>query len=497
MKFRLLCSSVFLLLAFLPFSVVKAQVVTAEISGVVTDPSKSAVAGVKVVGKNLGTGFERISTTDEYGRYTLFALPLGPYSVRTESSTFKPMQRERLTLGIGDKVEVDFTLSMSDVKETVNVSEEAPQIQISSAQVGKTVNTASIDSLPLNGRDFAQLAALVPGVRQAGSSTTVRMSGQAYTSSSFKVDGMDNDSEYVSYRQARYSQDAIAEVQVLTNQFLPEFGRSSGGVVNVITRSGTNDFHGRAFYYGREDALDARNTFSTSKLPFERKQYGGTAGGPIKKDKTFFFGSVERLEDDNITFIVTPGLSADVPIPTRETLLFGKVTHQLNEKNLLQVNYNFDKITTGNQSVGGISLPDHSFTRKSTSNNVIFGDTTLLGPTTINELRVQFQRRDAGNIPDMPGRPEIRRPSSITGTPTSTPATWLENKVSISEALTHNFHAAGAHSIKAGAQLQFSRGNILTEVYDNGQYIFATDKPFNAADPTTYPTQYNLSTGSP
>lgn len=473
------------------------QVVTAEISGDVLDASKAAVKGATVTARNIDTGIERTTTSDDRGHYTLFNLPLGPYIVKAQVTGFKPVVRERITLSIDQQVVADFMMKPSDVTETITVEEEAPQINTTTAEVGKTIKTASIDSLPLNGRDYSQLAALVPGVRQAGSSTALFMSGQSYTSSSFKVDGMDNDSEYVSGRQAKYTQDAIAEIQVLTSQFLPEFGRSSGGVVSVITRSGTNDLHGRGFYYGREDALDAKNTFATFRPPFERKQFGATLGGPVVKNKTFFFASIERLADDNVTFIVTPGLNDQFPQPSRGLTAFGKISHQLSSNHSMQFSYNFDRLITGGQAVGGTQLPDHSFTRSSQQNNFLFSDTLLIGPRSVNEVRVQFQRREAGNIPDQPGRPEIVRPSTTSGSPVSTPATWNENKTSISENFTHLFTAGGSHSVKMGTQLQFVRGDVLTRTFDNGQFVFSTDKPFNAADPATYPITYNFASGDP
>jgi hypothetical protein len=474
-----------------------AQVVTAQISGDIVDSSGAAVKGVTVVGKNLETGIERTTTSDERGHYSLFNLPLGTYSIRAQITGFKPMVRENIPLSINQSVVIDLTLRPSDVAETVNVEAEVPLINTTTGEVGKTIKTTSIDSLPLNGRDYAQLAALVPGVRQTGTSTALFIGGQAYTSSSFKVDGMDNDSEYVSGRQAKYTQDAIAEIQVLTGQFLPEFGRSSGGVISATTRSGTNELHGRGFYYGRRDALEARNTFATTKPPFSRNQFGGTLGGPIVRNKTFFFGSIERFMDDNFAFVVTPTLRETVPQPTRGLTAFGKITHQQSANHSIQVAYNYDELVTGGQAVGGIQLPDHSFTRSSHQNNILFSDTYVFGPRMVNDLRVQYQRREAGNIPDQPGRPEIQRPSSISGSPVSTPATWNENKTSISENFTRLFTAKGSHSLKMGAQLQFVRGDVLTRTFDNGQFIFPTDKPFNPADATTYPTLYNFTSGDP
>lgn len=485
-----------LLLLTIVFAVsARAQIVTAEISGRVLDPSQAVIPNAKVTGRNLDTGFERTAVTDASGYYTLYMLPLGPYSVRVDAAGFQPVLRERIALSLGEKAVIDFAMKPATVSDTVTVTDEAPLIQTATAEVGKTIKTQSIDNLPLNGRDFAQLAALAPGVRTAGSSTTIRMSGQAYTSSSFKVDGMDNDSEFVSYRQARYTQDSISEVQVLTNQYSAEFGRSAGGIVNVITRSGTNTLHGRGFYYGRDESLDARNPFAAARVPFYRRQFGGTLGGPIIKDKTHFFGSVERIAENNTTFITTPTRTS-WPLPTRALTAFGKVTQQINPNHSFNVNYNYDRIFQDGLGVGGIQQPDHAFKRTSTNNNLIFADTWLIGPRTVNDFRVMYQRRVTDATPLNSG-PEIVRPSSITGRPVSAPNGWHENKIAIVENLTRSFNAAGQHSLKLGANLQFVRGDALIASFLSGQFIFTTDRPFNANDPTTFPSQYTIKTGNP
>jgi hypothetical protein len=475
-----------------------AQVVTVEVSGDVSDSSGAMIVGATVVAKNLDTGVERRIVTDSKGHYSFLNLPVGAYSIQAGQSGFQTVLHERVVLSLGGNTVIDFSLKPAGTTQAVTVSEELPLLDQTTAEVGQTVKTASIDNMPINGRDYSQIAAMAPGVHMQGTSTTtIYMAGQSYTNSSFKVDGMDNDSEYVAGRQMKYNMDAIGEVQVLTGQFLPEFGRSGAGVVNVITRSGTNDLHGSAFYYGREDALDSKNALAASKPPFQRKQYGGTAGGPIKKDRTFFFASVERLEADNSAFIVTPILNTSYPQPIRETTILGKINQQMSANHSLQFTYNFDQYFQGGQGVGGISLPSHAFHRSYENNNFIAGDTYVLGPRALNDFRFQYQRHHGGNSPDTPGQAEIDRPSTISGTPTSTPAIWDENKYSFAEAFTKNFTAAGEHALKFGAQVQVVRGNTIVNQYPNGDFIFSTDAPFDPNVPSTYPTQYNFTSGNP
>jgi hypothetical protein len=477
---------------------VTAQVVTVEISGDVSDASGAMIVGATVIAKNLDTSAERRVVTDARGHYTLLNMPVGAYSIRAEHTGFQPIVHQRVALSLGQNPVINFSMKPASTSDAITVSGEVALLDQATAQVGQTIRTTSIENMPINGRDYSQIAALAPGVHMQGTSTTtIYMGGQSYTNSSFKVDGMDNDSEYVAGRQMKYNMDAIGEVQVLTGQFLPEFGRSGAGVVNVITRSGTNDLHGSAFYYGREDALDSKNAFAATKPPFDRKQYGGTVGGPIKKDKTFFFASIERLQADNSAFIVTPTLNESFPQPIRETTVFGKINQQLSQNHTLQFIYNFDNYYQGGQGVGGTSLPSHSFHRAYTNNNFIAGDTYVFGPRALNDFRFQYQRHNGGNSPDTPGQPEIDRPSTISGTPTSTPAIWDENKSSFSEAFTRNFTAAGEHTLKVGAQIQLVRGNTVVSQYPNGRFTFSTDAAFNPAVASTYPTQYDFTSGNP
>ncbi len=198
-----------------------------------------------------------------------------------------------------------------------------------------------------------------------------------------------------------------------------------------------------------------------------------------------------------MAFIVTPGLNESYPQPLRETTILGKINYQFTAKHSLQFIYNYDHSTQDGQSVGGIDLPSHAFRREANSNNFIFGDTFVLGPKTLNDFRFQYQRHVGGNIPVIPGEAEIDRPSTVIGSPISTPAIWIENKYSFSEGFTRNFSAAGEHAVKLGAQVQLVRGSDYNGQTKNGQFIFATDKPFNASDPTTYPIQYNFLTGNP
>lgn len=475
-----------------------AQVITAEISGVVTDNTGAVVPGATVTARNLGTGFERVAVSADGGRYALLSLPPGPYRVTVELAGFTTMVREGFELSLNQKVVIDFSLSLASVAEEVTVFGGAPLISTTSGELGKTIKTDAIDAIPTLGRAYTNLLALVPGVKQQeGGIATV--GGSAYYANTFKIDGMDNDSESVANPQSRVTQDAVAEVQVLTNQFSAEFGRAVGGAVNVITRSGTNDFKGRGFFYQQEGDWNEKNYFARNlpKPEFTTRNYGGTVGGPIMRDKLHYFVSGERITDDRPVVLRDPagGPSQTLNRPTRVFTIFSKATHQLNPQNTFQLSYLFDKSDANGEGISGINQPSNGF-RRGIRNNLLIGSlVSVISPTVVNDLRVQFQRRYQRSTPNTPEGPEIRRPSSITGRTSNSPFGWDENKLQINDSITK---VAGNHSIKGGANIQvLFNSDWVAEFFFGGQYVFDTDQPFDPNIAATYPIRYTGATGVP
>jgi hypothetical protein len=475
---------------------VHAQVITAEISGVVTDGSGAVLPGVTVTARNTGTGFERIALTTDKGRYSLLSLPTGPYKVTASLSGFSTATREGFTLSLNQTVVIDFQLAPAAVEQSVTVNGEVPLISTTSGVIGKTLGTDVIDSVPSLGRNYQNLVALAPGVRST-ETTNPRIGGNAYYANSWKIDGMENDQESVAGVQSRVTQDAAAEVQVLTNQFSAEFSRALGGAVNVITRSGTNNFDGRGFYYGQNGEWNEKNYFARSapKPTNKTKLFGGTSGGPLKRDQTHYYASVERIETDNPITLVTSGQSINLISPFRGWSAFAKVTHQLTTKHTLQFSYLLDKNVTENANVGGIAQIDNGFLRTNRNDNVIVSDVGVLSPTVVNELRVMWQSNDRVADPNSATGPEISRPSSRTGRNAGGRFGQLESKIQINDTIT-KIH--GDHSLKGGINFQTVYASAwFFETNFGGAYVFDTDRPFDAADPSTYPIQYNVGTGTP
>ncbi len=283
-----------------PARVVLAQTNTATILGAVTDPSGAVVASATIAVTNLKTQVVRNSETTAAGAYEIPLLPAGDYVISVEQAGFKRVERRGITLNAGDKVKIDLVLELGNVSERVTVTEETPLLATQTTARGVTIASNQVDNLPLNGRNFAQLISLQPGT-VVGGNGAITFNGLPYQGTTINIDGTDAanpDRPTASNFGAQtrlnlISQEFIQEFRTTQGVFSAETGRASGGSVNVITKSGTNEFHGSVFEYVRNDKLDARNFFGVTKTKLRLNQFGATAGGRIIRDKLFFFGGWE------------------------------------------------------------------------------------------------------------------------------------------------------------------------------------------------------------
>src|SRR5713226_3314804 len=296
-----------------------AQVITGSILGTVTDASKAAIPGATITMKNLDTGETRTVTTDAGGRYRAPGLGLGRYEVRAELEGFQAKVRTGISLAVGQEAVVDFSLGLAKMTEAIVVSGEAPTVNTTESSVSYVVDEKKIRDLPLNGRDYAQLILLQPGIVQSrasvgssdvGYGVKISVAGSRPNQNLFTLDGTDyNDALNNTPASAQgymTGVETIKEFQVLTNTMSAEYGRASGGVFNVVTKSGTNDYHASLFEFHRDNKLDSKNFFADEKPEFRRNQFGGSFGGPIVRDRLFFFGSYEGLrENKDITTVAT------------------------------------------------------------------------------------------------------------------------------------------------------------------------------------------------
>src|SRR5260221_2352018 len=289
---------------FISVSYSNAQSTGGRIRGTVTDASGGAVAGVKVFLVNTATNISRESVTGATGEYLFLEVPVGAYEININQPGFKKYVRKDVVVDLHAVVGVDITLQVGGSTEVVEVTGAPPVVDTTSTQLGAIVNERSSTQLPLNQRDVYQLLQLQPGVQsQLGNDLfygsdkagVVTVNGGRGRSNNYTVNGGDGNDLFANIPAVEPSPDSIEEFRVISNSFDAEYGRNSGAVVNVVTKSGTNDLHGSIYEFFRNDVLNARAfTFSPAPKPgFKQNQFGGTLGGPIKKDKTFFFGSYE------------------------------------------------------------------------------------------------------------------------------------------------------------------------------------------------------------
>ncbi len=420
---------------------------TGSIGGVVTNPAKEVVPGATVSVKNIGTNKEDTATTDDTGRFKVANLQPGTYSVTVNSGGFSPMTVENVVVEVGRETSLEVSLSVGPITGTVDVSAEAPVINTTQQDFSTNINQTSINELPINGRRWSNFALLTPGAVPDGTFGLISFRGISGLLNNNTIDGGDNNQAFFAEERGRtrisysISQAAIREFQVNTSSYSAEYGRSAGGVVNAITKSGTNDFHGGVFYYQRNNKWGARNPLAVRQALINgvftpvgykpedvRHQFGGTIGGPIVKDKAFFFFSYDQqkrnfpglavfgqngflnLSDatkkqltdrgltpqqitDTTNFLAS--LSGPVPRTGDQKLFLPKVDWVLNDKNTLTVSYNrlrWDSpagIQTQATNTRAVDNFGDDFVEIDSLNAKL---ASTLTPTLLNEFRLQWGR---------------------------------------------------------------------------------------------------------
>src|SRR5580698_6150647 len=295
-----------------------AQQITGNIRGTVTDPTGAVIPGAAVTARQAETGLSRSAITDRNGTYVVLELPVGHYRLEVVSKGFQEYVQDGITLNVNETASISPRLALGSEKQQVLVSADAEMIEPTVTSMGKVVQQRELEDLPLNGRNFSQLGLLqpgvvplTPGIAEAGGSLR---NGQAYSvngqrpeSNNFLIDGANNFNGVDGGFVLKPPVDAISEFRIITHSANAEFGGALGSTTNIITRSGTNHVHGTLWEFLRNEAVDANNYFAQTKEPLKQNQFGATAGGPIKKDKTFIFGFYEgfrnRLGETELTTV--------------------------------------------------------------------------------------------------------------------------------------------------------------------------------------------------
>jgi outer membrane receptor protein involved in Fe transport len=418
------------------FVSVEAQVNTASLLGQITDSSGAAVPNAAITARNLTTNFERAVNTDTEGNYLLSALPLGPYQIEVKMSGFKTEIRSGIVLAAGERARLDVALTAGQVTDSITVNADAALINTSSPERGVVIDSAKVAQLPVNGRDFTRLVLLQPGVQSysINGRTMFSFNGSTAFGMNITLDGTDASFiESPSFGDPSnrglintVSLDSIQEFRVQTGTFTAETGRASSGAVNVQTKSGTNNFHGSLFEYFRNDALDARTFFAARKDPRRQNQFGGSFGGPIIKDRAFFFGGYEaarlRVNQQLTATVPTAAFRAQapadfkpyldlVPLPTEAILVNGQPNpnagvvrrsdqYRSNE-NLFNVRGDYNtarslSFVRYSQNESENSIPNLIPANRqvfSISNNLLtISNTYTFSPTLVNEVRLGYNR---------------------------------------------------------------------------------------------------------
>src|ERR1041384_6331277 len=398
----------------------QSQATSGNIEGRVVDPNGAAVAGATVSATNQQTGLEKSATSNDEGLFSIILLPPGTYTVRTNASGFSGSEVKDVTVTVGSHTPVDVKLTVGGTTATVTISEPVPLVETARTSVATTINQRSIENLPINGRNFQDFATLSPAVVRDPRGGDLSVGGQRGTLNSLQVDGVDNNNTFFGQALGRggvrppyqFSEESVQEFQVNQNGFSAEFGRAGGAVINVVTKSGGNEFHGGAFEYFRDESLnsndpvtkanEARRGQPNKRPPFRINQFGGRLGGPIKHDKAFFFFTYDGQRSNVPQVLDVPNLSTapaaalNILLPKLETyqvgrkqdVFLGKTDISINQHNQLSLRYNHQGFTgVNNENNGTLSAEEHSGDSLVKSDTLSGTLASSLTPHVDNEFR--------------------------------------------------------------------------------------------------------------
>jgi len=456
------------LVCLLCYATAVAQQTTGSITGRVTDPQSAAIPGATVTARSAATGFTRTEVTDAEGLYLLNALPVGIYDVTAELSGFATIVRKAIGVNVGQIQTIDIAMKVASVAEVVNVTGAAPIIETNASSVGGIIDPKIIENMPLNGRQFANLAAMIPGVGLGfhsdptkSSQYSPQVAGGNGRNINYQIDGGDNNDDAVGGLLQLFPLEAVQEFNLITSRYRAEYGRSNGGVLNVVTKSGTNTPSGSFFELFRDTKLNSTtHTEEISnngvKNPYRRNQFGGSFGGPIAQDKAHFFVAVERTQQDTFQIVNTqglfPSLDGTFATPYRENLVTVKETTNVNPANYLSVRYGYNQ----NSQPYGVSstTPQNNWgTSTNKFNSINLNHNWVIGGARLNEFI--FQYADFANaITANSNDPQQSFPNRVTiGQNVNTPQQTQQKKWQFRD--DFSWHVVGkgglGHDLKAGA----------------------------------------------
>jgi hypothetical protein len=503
--FAFRCIFVAILCVFAGISA-KAQAPTGTINGGVTDPGGAVVTGANVTATNQTTTVPRTTVTNSDGLYNFPDLPAGMYTVTIKATGFAETEFKDVQLLVGRVVTVDAQLKVASANASVTVGDAIDTVDLTTNTIQGQVTSTTIQSIPLNGRNFLELAYLVPGNRPAPNfdptkTNTLEVSsdGSVGRGGNITVDGGDNNDDVVGGTLSNFPQDSIAEFQIATAQFSAEAGRSGTSIINILTKSGTNGFHGSLFDYERNRHLDAQpGTLSAGqpKAPFDREQFGGSLGGPFKANKAWWFGSAEyrnqngAVETAERDFTTDSILNTFAPAPLRDALVSSRVDFQLTPHDTLMGRYSFNRSTDTAGASPASATPFISDTERQNSlnrfNTAVAGWTRTISSNKVNNLLFTFNTflnsipefpdsSPTTNPPGLAATNELLFPDLADGVNFNVPQSTHLNQAELQDTFTWSL---GKHTLHLGGQYEYSRAFGEINVFGSGSVILTSDFGF-------------------
>jgi len=485
--------------------VVYGQLPSSTMNGRVTDLQGARVVAAQVSVTSRARGTTRETLTNAEGLYVFPSLEVGTYDLKVESPSFAVTETHGIILEVGRTQTIDVSLHPASANAVISVSEVNDTVNLSQSMIQGQITSKTIESIPLNGRNFLELAYLVPGNRPAPTfdptktnTLEVSSAGGFGRGGNITVDGGDNNDEVVGGTLSNFPSDSVKEFQIATARFTSEVGRSGNSIVNIVTKGGTNSYHGSLFFFLRNrnlQGLPATFDRSLPTPPFDRQQYGGSIGGPIRKDKAWFFSSVEyrnqnaALQTGARNFATSEIQHTSAPSPLRDALWSTRYDQQLSTNNSLMVRYSFNRSTDTGEATPSQTTPSFSAAQRQNSlnrfNSLLAGITTVLSPTRVNNFSFHYDNfyndippfpQDAPTTnPQLGLTNELIFPDLADGANFNLPQSTSLSRYQFRDAFTWTL---GAHTLRLGAEFQHYTAHGLINVFGSGTIILTADFPF-------------------
>lgn len=516
------------LLVLLSFGGVVGAQGQSDMRGTVVDTSGGALPGVNIVITNQASGTFREATSNADGSWYVPGLAPGTYQVAAELSGFKRFLRRDLPVIVGQTATVPVTLELGTLEETVTVTSEAPLIDVTSKQIGGNLDTKDLTQLPSISRNWLGFAALLPGVIQVPNlaswgSETISANGVDTRNNSFLVDGAWDNDDYLGQNnggQVRVPIEGVQESQILIGQYDAEFGRTSGAIVNAVTKSGTNAFHGAGFVFYTNKDLRAEDFFvnqnNLEEPNVQKREYGGALGGPVIKDKAHFFANIERVwinEGRTIQIPPRPELNWATVTQVRAWNHLYRFDHQINSNHSWSVRWLGEWSPQTGQTNNQAVMPAGQQREWDLDQHTNVALNSVLSRNIVNQFRFGWTREDdrfaQNDFSDCPSGgfdacsdqnlmeqqnvgASISYLTFLDG-PRNVGTHWITNSPEISETLSWFVpDKKGDHDLKFGTKYYFTQWTFQNHAQINGQFVIPSNGPFNAADPRTYPERLTI-----